>query len=358
MHTRKTFWALALYSSIGSYFSAVAMAADIKLVDRPNQEAKWLQISGRIEPGDIEKFMELAAPLETTTVLLTNSPGGRSEVGFALGRIIRARKYATAVEGECFSACADIWLAGTPRMRGVNAKIGLHSAAARNPENNERKPSAGGNAITGAYLRELGLSDAFIAYAVSANIDDINYLDDADIEHFGLAVVDLNQELSRARAQAYRWHNEALLKRWGHQPDLAEALRLYKLAAEANFAGSQNNLGDMYETGTGATKSTALAVYWYTRAAERGEPTAYLSLSSLLPELGQDKDTLVQAAKFAILASRKLPDGQNRSGAERNRASLEKRLTAEDYAQAVALAERWVPLYREPRLMGDTPAPK
>ena len=349
---------LLLCATAGAYLPAAAIAADIQLIDRPHQDAQGIQISGTIDAEDVGKFMEIAAPLKTTTVLLTDSPGGSSEAAFSMGRIIRARKYATAVEGECFSACADIWLAGTPRMRGANAKIGLHSAAARNPETNERKPSAGGNAITGAYLKELGLPDAFIAYAVSASIDDLNYLDNSAIEHFGIAVIDLEQGARRTKAQAYDWHNEALLKRWGKTPDIAEAIRLYKLAAEANFAGSQNNLGDMYETGTGVPKATALAVYWYTRAAERGEPTAYLSLSSLLPELGQDKDTLVQAAKFAILASRKLPDGKNRSNAEVNRVGLEKRLAAEDYAQAVALAYHWVPLYREPRLMGDTPAPK
>ena len=66
----------------------------------------------------------------------------------------------------------------------------------------------------------------------------------------------------------------------------------------------------------------------------------------------------MQAAKFAVLASRKLHDGKNRSIAESNRANLEKRLSAEDYSQAVMLADKWVPLYREPALMGDAPTPK
>ena len=358
--------AAAIVSAVTGLLLPTALAAaDIKLISRQDQEGSWvqggwIQISGRIEPDDDGKFMALAASLPKATVLLSNSPGGSLQAAFTIGRIIRARAYATVIEGKCLSACAIVWLAGMPRIRGADAKIGFHSASALDHKTKERKSSSSANAEKGAYLKELGLSEEFIGYASAAPIDDFNYLDDEDIAYFRLGVIDIDRPSSRATRESYRWHNTAVSHSFGigAPADLAEATRLYKLAAEANYAGSQNNLGDKYQNGTGVPKAAGLAIYWFTRAAERGEPTAYLSLSSYLPELGEDRDTLVQAAKFAVLASRKLHDGKNRSIAESNRANLEKRLSAEDYSQAVMLADKWVPLYREPALMGDAPTPK
>ena len=46
-----------------------------------------------------------------------------------------------------------------PRIRGADAKIGFHSASALDPKTKERKSSSSANAETGAYLKELGLSE-------------------------------------------------------------------------------------------------------------------------------------------------------------------------------------------------------
>jgi TPR repeat protein len=240
---------------------------------------------------------------------------------------------------------------------GPEAKIGFHAAWRGRDDTDERRLSAPGNAIVGAYMKELGFSDEFIRFAVSAPIDGMKHLTDNDIRQHGLAVSKIDGGSREREQQAYAWHNEAVSKRWKKPADYAEAVRLYKLAAEANYAGSQNNLGDLYETGTGLPKAPGLAIYWYTGAAERAEPTAYLSLSSYLPEISQDKDTLIQAAKFAILATRGLDEGHNKATAESNRRSLEKRLSSEEYAQAQVLADRWQPLFQETHLMSDRPAP-
>jgi hypothetical protein len=50
----------------------------------------------------------------------------------------------------------------------------------------------------------------------------------------------------------------------------AEAAKWYRRAAEKGYAPAQNNLGVMYETGHGVVRDTAEAAKWYLKAAEKG----------------------------------------------------------------------------------------
>jgi hypothetical protein len=44
---------------------------------------------------------------------------------------------------ECYSACASIWLAGTPRMMAPQAKIGFHAASVNGQEKGRGNPLVG-----------------------------------------------------------------------------------------------------------------------------------------------------------------------------------------------------------------------
>lgn len=142
----------------------------------------------------------------------------------------------------------------------------------------------------------------------------------------------------------------------GATKDPVAAINLYRRAAEKGYAGSQNNLGDLYEAAEYLPKSDDFAVYWYTRSAERGEPTAYLSLSTLLSEKAVDRPMLIEALKFAFLAVERLPKGYNMKTAEACVERLTERLTEEEVEEAKTKAKSWMPLYQETRLMSDTPS--
>ena len=60
--------------------------------------------------------------------------------------------------------------------------------------------------------------------------------------------------------------------------DLENAVRLYKLAAEAGYPPAQCNLGWCYEAGQGVEQSWPEAIHWYTVAAEAGYPRAQCNL--------------------------------------------------------------------------------
>ncbi len=153
-------------------------------------------------------------------------------------------------------------------------------------------------------------------------------------------------------------HNEAIHARWGDSPDPSLAARLYRKAADMGFAGSQNNLGDMYESGEALPRSDAAAAYWYARAAERGEPTAYMSLSTLLSRIAPDEEMLTEAAMFALLALRYLPPGHNSTVTATCFADLRARLPAASMERAKQKAMGWLPLFQEVNLLEDTPDPE
>jgi hypothetical protein len=136
---------------------------------------------------------------------------------------------------------------------------------------------------------------------------------------------------------------------------IEEGVKLYRYNANMGYAGSQNNFGDLFEKGLKVSKSDLLAVYWYTRAAERGEPTAFLSLASILSKESNNQDALVIATQFVTLATRLLPDGKNKAEAIDLLENLKTRLSNDLIEYTDNLVSLFEPLYQERWLMSDAP---
>lgn len=154
-------------------------------------------------------------------------------------------------------------------------------------------------------------------------------------------------------------HNKAiaLLHTDGGVDQVEEAVQLYRYNAHHGFAGSQNNFGDLFEDGSIVPKNLLVAMYWYTRASERGEPTAYYSIASMLASSTENLDALVLAAQYSILAVKELPEGKNKASAMQLRDALKKAMSASSYEYAEALASSFQPIHNEPWKMEDTPGP-
>jgi hypothetical protein len=152
-------------------------------------------------------------------------------------------------------------------------------------------------------------------------------------------------------------HSRAVQLMQGTVDDQVRACELYWHSANKGFAGALNNLGDLYEHGVNLPQSQTVAAYWYGRAAERGEPTAYLSLATLLLEVAEDNWMYIEAAKFALLAVENLVEGTNKSLAKEALERLEALLPEDAMGFAKAMARRWEPLFQEPNLMSDKPSP-
>lgn len=134
-----------------------------------------ISVSGTFNAGDEAVFKKTAAESDRAVVVL-NSGGGNLVTGLEIGRAIRLRGFATAVpQGAlCASACALTWLAGSPRLLDANSKLGFH-AAYRIVDGHASEYGAA-NALVGAYLNQLALSDKAIVFVTSAPPEGIEWL--------------------------------------------------------------------------------------------------------------------------------------------------------------------------------------
>ena len=95
-----------------------------------------LMAAGTITPGIAEAFAaEIGKRGDYIKTVVLNSPGGSVADALAMGRLIRARNFATEIEpGKyCASSCPLVFAGGVERRVGDKAIIGVHQVAAVGP---------------------------------------------------------------------------------------------------------------------------------------------------------------------------------------------------------------------------------
>ena len=154
--------------------ATVADAALIEVRHR-DQAPPLVVVTGDFEPSDIDTFRKIVAPLKKATVSL-ESDGGALVAGIRIGTLIRTKKFVTLVpDGAlCASACAIAWLGGVKRFVGKDAGVGFHAAYVIKA--GTAAESGPGNAILGAYLNQLGLSEKAIRYVTYADPTTIHWM--------------------------------------------------------------------------------------------------------------------------------------------------------------------------------------
>ena len=175
-----------LGAALAGVHAAAAGAADIRNTPLENG-GHVIAIAGDIEAGDDETFRELSIQYPEAMVLL-DSDGGNLRASLEIGKMIRLRNYSTLVfdDAVCTSACALIWLAGSPRGAVEGARIGFHASYVE--EGKTRSESGVGNALVGSYLNALNLPERAIVFATSSGPDEVAWLDLKDAASLGIEV--------------------------------------------------------------------------------------------------------------------------------------------------------------------------
>jgi len=152
------------------------------------------------------------------------------------------------------------------------------------------------------------------------------------------------------------WHDLAVLlgsKRNPGGPDRIEAVKYFRKAAEAGFAGAQNNLGWQYYKGDVIPKNYGEAIYWITRAVEQGEPFAYGSMGDMrFHEAGFERND-IETYKWLRLAVDNLPLGRARDADMKLFEAVKARMSSKDIDIAEERARAWRPLLQSSGLMGN-----
>jgi hypothetical protein len=109
-----------------------------------------------------------------------------------------------ADDTQCTSACALAWLGGKERFMGANARIGFHAASVT--DNSHPSASAAANAVIGAYLHEVGITDVNgIIYLTKADPQSITWLNLADAIRYRISVKTFDPSQER-----WSWTRSAL----------------------------------------------------------------------------------------------------------------------------------------------------
>lgn len=165
----------------------IGTAHAVRIEVQPSTAGSWILLSGEFQPDDGARFDKVLAATRDASVVVLEGPGGSMKGGFDIGTAIRARQLATLVKDNsaCASACADVWLAGAQRYMGATARIGFHSAYTRDWRNSPTE-SRVGNALQGAYLNRLGLSDRAVAFVTQAAPSQISWLSLSTAKSLGI----------------------------------------------------------------------------------------------------------------------------------------------------------------------------
>ncbi len=165
-----------------------SIGADIARHSTGNAEVDIIVIDGIITMEDQANFTT-AATASNSAVVVLNSQGGATLSALEMGKTIRLKGFATAVPENalCASACALMWLAGSPRYIGEGAHIGFHASYI--DRNGTLAESGVANALVGAYLNQLGLSQKAVAFVTSAPPQGMEWLDASKAQSIGVDVV-------------------------------------------------------------------------------------------------------------------------------------------------------------------------
>ncbi len=124
----------------------------------------------------------------------------------------------------------------------------------------------------------------------------------------------------------------------GVAADYTKSFKWFLSAANKGHMLAQFNLGNMYAKGAGVNKDEHEAFYWYQRAAEQGEPSAQYNIGNRYATGTGASADQVKAQMWYSLAAE-----QGFEEAIKNRAIVEKYMTAEQVAQAGQMVKVWQP---------------
>jgi len=126
----------------------------------------------------------------------------------------------------------------------------------------------------------------------------------------------------------------------GVPQDYAQAVDLYRRAANQGLAAAQFNLGLLYDNGQGVDRDYAQAAQWYLKAAEQGLPRAQYNLGTMYAN-GQGVAVNLVEAYFWLDLAAGTWNGRHRQEAIQARDTVAAHLSAGDLSKAQERATKW-----------------
>ena len=116
---------------------------------------------------------------------------------------------------------------------------------------------------------------------------------------------------------------------------------------------SQNNLAWAYYKGEGVEKNLYEAIYWATKATERGDYFSYGTLGAIRFETDVFVTDDVETYKWLKLGTDLMPRGDGRDADLKLLAKLKSRMTEDQIRRGDELVKSWKPLVQSSSQMRD-----
>ena len=128
-------------------FSASAMEFEVKKYS--DGSGIYILATELIVAGDEEKFEAFIAKhkFKAGTEIWLHTGGGNVAAAHSMAKLIRSNGFDTAVQGQCLSACTDMFLGGNNRYLVGEGQLGYHAASV---------PDAYMASVSDIYILELG----------------------------------------------------------------------------------------------------------------------------------------------------------------------------------------------------------
>jgi hypothetical protein len=166
--------ALALFATTTAW---QGYAADIQIV------AGKVYLTGELAANDGPVFQAQSADLPLGTTLVLKSMGGSIQSAFRIGEVVWTKHFTTFVPRYCLSACALVWLVGSPRRMSPGGIIGFHQA-----RNGDGNAVIWVNRAVTRYLESKGYGTEVQQFALSAPPSGMAYLTKDQIRRLGIDV--------------------------------------------------------------------------------------------------------------------------------------------------------------------------
>jgi hypothetical protein len=252
----QTSWIVGLVFLMSMAIAQPATTAQIEVAPATADAPAVVVVRGQLVAGDVPQFRIKAAGLSNAVVVFL-SDGGSLVAGIRIGQYIRMRAWFTLVppNTRCASACAIAWLGGVRRVLDPTSQIGFH--AAYTMAGGLVAETGAGNAVLGAYLNELGLSESAVLYITRAAPQSMQWLSIADAARYGIEVETLaspvgspapeapsKTELSLEQRSAA--HINSIMATWsGPNTDAVIDALQRAYSAQVNYYGKQLSREDV-----------------------------------------------------------------------------------------------------------------
>jgi hypothetical protein len=141
-------------------------------------------LDGRIDAGAPDRLSKALSGISGKVAIWLNSPGGNLFAGMQLGRIIREHGATTHIidagtllPGECYSACALVFLGGVYRFNDNGARYGVHRASLPvERATGERDLGQDLSPAIESYVREMGVDARLLELWAKAAPDEMYVL--------------------------------------------------------------------------------------------------------------------------------------------------------------------------------------